>query len=34
MGESDYSPKIDFMDPIYPDDVKIVGKAVGLFRKL
>lgn len=32
-GHVRLQPENDTMDPIYPDDVQIVGKAVGLFRK-
>lgn len=33
-GRIRLQPENDFMEPIYPAEVKIVGKAVGLFRKL
>lgn len=32
-GHVRLQPENDTMDPIYPDDAQIVGKAVGLFRK-
>ena len=33
-GRVRLQPENDFMEPFYPDDVQVVGKAVGLFRKL
>lgn len=32
-GKVRLQPENDLMDPIYPDEVQVVGKAVGLFRK-
>ncbi len=33
-GRVRLQPENDCMEPIYPDEVQVVGKAVGLFRKL
>ena len=32
-GKVRLQPENDLMDPIYPDEVQVVGKAVGLFRQ-